>query len=311
MNVQICDENTIAAYVEFRFQDLSVKEKQEKTEKMLDNLKSGKFDPKKVLCIVENSKIIGIFQWKIDTLGDKKLLSTVGSPNISVPNQRPEVIEVIVQTLLNLSAKNSASMRVAFDEELVGFVLPESPKKFNLRLSFQNQGYGRDLQNLEPLRTDLSLEDITDAEESLSRAAKLLELIQSNSFDPTAAEDLDDPLGVIEERIAQGEFLERIGGAAQNFIVHQNNQEIGLLMPRYTQPKQRQGGMFCGIAPELRKQDLGRQIHHLGLQKLKEMGALRYRGETFVGNIPMERIFLVNQCTLVPNSNYWEYVTTA
>jgi hypothetical protein len=37
---------------------------------------------------------------------------------------------------------------------------------------------------------------------------------------------------------------------------------------------------------------------------------LQYRGETFVGNIPMEHIFLANQCSLIPNSNYWEYVTT-
>jgi hypothetical protein len=69
--------------------------------------------------------------------------------------------------------------------------------------------------------------------------------------------------------------------------------------------------MFCGTVPEFRKQDLGRQIHLLGLQKLKEMGALHYRGETFVGNIPMEHIFLANQCSPIPNSNYWEYVTTA
>jgi predicted acetyltransferase len=311
MKVQACNENTIADYVEFRFEDLSVEEKQAKTKKMLDNLKSGKFDPEKVLCIVEDEKIIGIIQWKIDNLDDKKLFSTLGSPNISAPNRRPEVIEVIVQTLLDLSAKQTALLRVAFDEELVGYVPPELLAKFNLRLSFQNQGYYRNLQNLEPIDTDLTLESITDSEECLSRAAKLLELIQSNSFDPTAAEDLDDPLGVIEERVAQGEFLESIGGAAQNFIVLQNSQEIGLLMPRYTKPKERQGGMFCGIVPEFRKQDFGRQIHHLGLQKLKEMGALHYRGETFVSNIPMEHIFLVNQCSVIPNSNYWEYVTTA
>jgi predicted acetyltransferase len=311
MNVQICDENTIADYVEFRFQDLSVDEKQEKTKKMLDNLRNRKFDPEKVLCVVENNTIIGIFHWKIDDFDGKKLLSTFGSPNISVPNRRPEMIELIVQTLLDLSAENSASMQVAFDEELVGFVPPESLEKFNLTLAFQNQGYYRDLQNLEPVDMDVTLENIIDSEESLSKAAKLLELIQSNSFNPTAAEDLDDPLGVIEERIAQGEHLKRIGGAAQNFIVHKNNQEIGLLLPRYTHPKERQGGMFCGILPEFRKQDLGRQIHYLGLQKLKEMGALHYRGETFVGNIPMEHIFLANQCSLIPNSNYWEYVTTA
>jgi predicted acetyltransferase len=302
MNVQICDENIIADYVEFRFRDLNTEQKQEKMQKMSKNLRNGKFDPKKVLCVVEKNSIIGIFQWKIDDFDGKKLLSTFGSPNISAPNRRLEVIDLIVQTLLDLSAKNSASMHVAFDEELVGFVPPEWLAKFNLRLS---------LQNLEPLHTDLTLESITDVEESLSRAAKLLELIQSNSFDPTAAEDLDDPLGVIEERIAQGEYLEQIGGVAQNFIVLQNNQEIGLLMPRYTQPKERRGGMFCGISPKFRKQDFGRQIHYLGLQKLKEMGALQYRGETFVGNIPMEHIFLANQCSLIPNSNYWEYVTTA
>jgi predicted acetyltransferase len=311
MRVQACDENTIADYVKFRFQDLSIEEKQEKTNKMSENLRSGKFDPEKTLCVVEKNSIIGIFQWKIDNSDGNKLLSTFGSPHISAPNRRPEVIELIVQTLLDLSAKNSASMRVAFDEELVGFVPPEWLAKFSLRLAFQNQGYYRNLQNLEPLQTDLTLENITDTEESLSRAAKLLELIQSNSFDPTAKEDLDDPLGVMEERIAQGEYLERIGGSAQNYIVHKNNREIGLLMPRYTQPKERQGGMFCGIVPKFRKQDLGRQIHHLGLQKLKEMGALKYRGETFVGNIPMEHIFLANQCSPIPNSNYWEYVTTA
>ncbi len=311
MKVQACNENTIADYVEFRFADLSVEEKQEKTKKLSENLKNGKFDPEKMLCVVENNKIIGKFQWKIDDSDGKKLLSTFGSPNISAPNRQPKVIELIVQTLLDLSAKQSALLRIAFDEELVGFVPPELLAKFNLTLSFQNQGYSCDLQNLEPVDADLRLENITDAEESLSRAAKLLELIQSNSFDPTAVEDLDDPLAVIEERIAQGEYLERIGGAAQNFIVLQNGQEIGLLMPRYTKPKERQGGMFCGIVPEFRKQDLGRQIHQLGLQKLKEMGALHYRGETFVGNIPMEHIFLANQCSLIPNSNYWEYVTTA
>jgi predicted acetyltransferase len=311
MKVRTCDENMMTDYVEFRFQDLRIEEKQEKTKKMSENLRNGKFDPEKVLCVVESNTIIGVFHWKIDDFDGKKLLSTFGSPNISVPNRRPEVIELIVQTLLDLSAKNSASMRVAFDEELVGYVPPELLAKFNLTLAFQNQGYYRDLQNLEPLDTDLTLESITDAEESLSRAAVLLKLIQSSSFDPTAAEDLDDPLGVIEERIAQGEQLERIGGAAQNFIVHKNNQEIGLLLPRYTHPQERRGGMFCGIVPEFRKQDLGRQIHYLGLQKLKEMGALHYRGETFVGNIPMEHIFLANQCSLIPNSNYWEYVTTA
>jgi predicted acetyltransferase len=311
MRIQTCDENTIADYIDFKFEDLSTKEKQEKTQKMLDNLRIGKFDPEKILCVFENSKIIGIFQWKIDTVNGQKQLSTFGSPHISAPNRQHEVIELMVQTLLDLSAKYSASLRVAFDEEMVGFVPPELLAKFNLTLVFQNQDYYRNLQNLEPVDTDLTLESISDAEESLSRAAKLLELIQSNSFDPTAAEDLDDPLGVIEERIAQGDFLERIGGAAQDFIVLQNKREIGLLMPRYTQPKEREGGMFCGIAPEFRKQDLGRQIHHLGLQKLREMGALHYRGETFVGNIPMEHIFLANQCSLILNSNYWEYVTTA
>jgi hypothetical protein len=39
MNVQICDQNRIADYVEFRFQDLSVEEKQEKTKKLSENLK--------------------------------------------------------------------------------------------------------------------------------------------------------------------------------------------------------------------------------------------------------------------------------
>jgi hypothetical protein len=199
MKVQICDENTIADYVEFRFQDLSVDEKLEKIQKMSDNLRNGKLDPEKVLCVFEKNTIIGIFQWKIEDSDGNKLLSTFGSPHISVPNRRPEVIELIVQTLLDLSTKYSASLRVSFDEELVGFVPPELLAKFNLTLAFHNQGYCRNLQNLESVDTDLRLESITDAEESLSRAAKLLELIQSNSFDPTAVEDLDDPLGVIEE----------------------------------------------------------------------------------------------------------------
>jgi predicted acetyltransferase len=310
MKLHAMEETSIPDYVEFEHSNLSFQEKQERISRLLNNLKIGKLNPEQYLSLVENNIIIGLLRWRVGDLDGQKVVETLGSPSIALPEKRHEAMEVMIQSLLELSSKHMALTKLTLDEELVGNISPEFFLKFNLALTFQNQGYYRDLQSLETSNTTLTLENIEEDNEAvLLSAANLLTAIQADSFDPTAIEDLEDPLATIEDRIAQGQHLESIGGASKNYIVKQHNQEIGLLFPRYTHIKERRGGMFCGIIPEFRQQGLGRQIHYLGLEQLKQMGALHYRGETFADNTPMKSIFAANQCLLIPNSNYWEYQT--
>jgi predicted acetyltransferase len=311
MKLQAIEERSIPDYVEFEHHNLSLQEKQEKTSRLLNTLKIGKLNPEQYLSLIENDKIIGVLRWRIGNLNGQKVVGTLGSPSIALPEKRFEAMEMMIQLLLDLSSKHQALTKLTLDEQRIGYISPEFFLRFNLGLTFQNQGYFRDLQNLEPSLTALTLESIADTETDSLRAANLLKIIQADSFDPTAIEDLEDPLASIEDRIAQGQSLERMGGGSENYVVKHHDQEIGLLFPRYTHIKERQGGMFCGIVPEFRQKGLGRQIHYLGLERLKQMGALYYRGETFVGNTPMKSIFAANQCLLVPNSNYWEYQTSS
>lgn len=310
MKLQSIEDSSIPDYIEFEYKNLSFQEKQEKISKTLNDLKIGKLNLEHYLSLVENNQIIGLLRWRIGELDGQKVVETLGSPSIALLEKRHEAMEIMIQALLELSSKHLALTKLTLDEERIGHFSPEFFLKFNLALTFHNQGYSWDLQNLESTNSELELESIEETENSLSKAAKLLEVIQADSFDPTAIEDLDDSLASIEDRIAQGQYLDSIGGAARNYIVKYHNQEIGLLFSRYTHIKERQGGMFCGVIPEFRQKGLGRQVHHLGLESLKEMGALHYRGETFVGNTPMKSIFRANQCLLIPNSNYWEYQTT-
>jgi predicted acetyltransferase len=309
MKLQAIEKNSISHYVEYEYQNLSFQEKQEKISKLQNDLENGKLNLEHYLSLVENDKIIGLLRWRIGELGGQKVVSTLGSPSITLPEKRHEAMEIMIRALLELSSEHLAVTKLTLDEERIGHFSPEFFLKFNMALTFQNQGYARDLQNLEPNNSKLELEKIEDTETSLLKAAKLLEIIQGDSFDPTAIEDLDDSVASIEDRVAQGQYLDSIGGASRNYIVKYHSQEIGLLFPRYTHIKERQGGMFCGIIPEFRQKGLGRQVHYLGLEILKEMGALHYRGETFVGNTPMKSIFAANQCILILNSNYWEYQT--
>jgi predicted acetyltransferase len=215
MKLQAIEERSIPDYVEFEHHNLSFQEKQEKISKLLNNLKIGKLNSEQYLSLVENNKIIGLLRWRIGNLDGQKVVETLGSPSIALPEKRLEAMEMMIQLLLELSSKHQALTKLTLDEERIGYISPEFFLRFNL----------------------------------------------------------------------------------------------GLLFPRYTHIKQRQGGMFCGTVPEFRQKGLGRQVHHLGLERLKKMGALHYRGETFVGNTPMKSIFAANQCLFIPNSNYWEYQT--
>lgn len=309
MNLQPLDENTLLGYIAFQFPQISLQEQQEKIKKISENLASERLIPEQYLLFVDENKVCGLLRWHFQNRGDQKILETLGSPSISLDSKKPEAIELAIETLVTIAARESAVLKLTFDEAQFGNIPDHLVPKFNLALTFQSQGYGRDLRNLEPGKSVLTLENFGAEENDLQQAANLLEKIQANSFDPTASEDLDDPLAVLEERIAQGERLAATGGAAENYLVAYQGQHVGLLLPRYSHPLEKRGGMFLGLIPETRGQGLGCELHYLGLTRLKEMGVAYYWGETFEGNSPMKRIFLTNGCSVIPGANYWEYMT--
>jgi hypothetical protein len=309
MNLQPLSENNLPQYVAFQFPQIGVEERQSKIKKISENLKSGRLIPEQYLLFVDDHEICGLLRWRYQDRDSQQMLETLGTPSITPDSRKPEAIQLALETLAGIADRESLRLKLTLDEAQFGSICDDLISKFRLTLTFQSRGYGRDLTNLKPRESALSLQPIGVEKRDLQTAAGVLATVQAHSLDPTASEDLDDPLAVLEERIANGERLASIGGASENYLAFYEMTPVGLLMPSHTHPLEKRGGMFLGLVPQARGRGLGLELHYQGLLKLQAMGAEHYRGETFEGNTPMKRIFFANGCTVIPGSNYWEYTS--
>ncbi|MFO1443878.1 GNAT family N-acetyltransferase [Bacillus sp. Bva_UNVM-123] len=82
-------------------------------------------------------------------------------------------------------------------------------------------------------------------------------------------------------------------------IVFKENEPVGITMPHIEQGTVDEGRLFYfGFIPEYRGKGHGALIHRQSLQYLKQIGAKHYIGATGYKNLPMQKIFIANNCHL-------------
>lgn len=303
MQLQPLSAATVPDYLALEFPTLDAQERAARIAKISQRLETGLVQAEQFLLLTDNNIVCGLVRWRIQN----GQLETFGSPFIQAGSRNQQALRTITKKLLELAKKHTLSLRLTFDQRQIGRLPEHFASTHGLRLTFHSQTYQLDLEALEQPHSTLRLETIETT--NIEQAAAILHNIQSDSFDPTAAEDTLEPLATLQDRFEQGRQLEQRGGAAQNYLVYQQQKIVGLLLVRLTHPVEKRGGLFLGILPEQRQQGLGREIHRLGLQALSNLGARQYWGETFVGNLPMQRIFAANGCALLEQGNYWEFST--
>ncbi|RMB62237.1 GNAT family N-acetyltransferase [Tessaracoccus antarcticus] len=153
----------------------------------------------------------------------------------------------------------------------------------------------RDLSNLRvvdfPLWKIQTLAQLGDE----AFAAKMLVASAGDPFDTSTPESA---LGDLHE-------LEEEAGAAfdpsQWVLLSDESGEIGVVLPQVSDADPRSGILsYLAVMPARRGHGLGRQLHQFGLQRLKELGAVNYRGSTDAENAAMLAIFRANSCRVDP-----------
>lgn len=87
--------------------------------------------------------------------------------------------------------------------------------------------------------------------------------------------------------------------AEQWLLLSDEHGEIGVVLPQVYERDRTSGTLFyIGIMPDRRGHGLGLKLHQFGLHRLRELGAMDYRGSTDATNTSMLAIFKANGCDL-------------
>ena len=132
-----------------------------------------------------------------------------------------------------------------------------------------------------------------------------LALLGEDAFASTMLDaSIGDPFetSTPESALADLRELEEEAGATfdprQWLVVSDETGEIGVLLPQVFEDDPSSGTLsYLAVMPERRGQGFGRRLHQFGLQRLKDLGAVTYRGSTDAENAPMLAIFAANGCT--------------
>jgi len=106
------------------------------------------------------------------------------------------------------------------------------------------------------------------------------------------------------EKFLTGMSTELPSQVKEMFTVYKvNNEPIGVVFPHIEPNTDKEGRIFwIGIHPNFLGTGLGRNLHTIGLYRLKnEFKAMSYLGMTQVDNIPMRNIMVSNGC--IQNKN--------
>lgn len=112
------------------------------------------------------------------------------------------------------------------------------------------------------------------------------------------SESLNAPSSLSIEKEFQGMESELGPDYIKSCIIAYNDKTpIGITIPHIEPGTIDEGRLFYfGIVPKYHGKRLGTQLHKLSLKFLREIGATYYVGATGYKNIPMQRIFRVNEC---------------
>ncbi|MEO7587410.1 MAG: GNAT family N-acetyltransferase [Arachnia sp.] len=123
-------------------------------------------------------------------------------------------------------------------------------------------------------------------------ATRMLEASAGDPFDTSTP----------ESALADLQELEEEAGATFDpslwVLLSDASGEIGVVLPQVSDTDPNCGILsYLAVMPARRGHGLGHQLHQFGLQRLKELGAVNYRGSTDAENAPMLAIFRANGCT--------------
>lgn len=155
--------------------------------------------------------------------------------------------------------------------------------------------YKRDLSTLKEIEHEESIE-IKSIEQTTT--AKFKAIWKEASFGSLNAPNASSALSI--EKEFEGMKSELGPDYIKSCLIAFNGENpIGVTMPQIEPGTINEGRLFYfGIVPGYRNKGWGAYLHKLSLQLLKNMGATYYIGATGHKNIPMQRIFQVNDCQL-------------
>ncbi|MFS0562173.1 GNAT family N-acetyltransferase [Terribacillus sp. 179-K 1B1 HS] len=82
-------------------------------------------------------------------------------------------------------------------------------------------------------------------------------------------------------------------------IVYQDETPVAMTIPHLEPGREKEGRIYyIGTLPSARGKGLGQIVHAASLKMLNEMGAAVYEGSTHAENVPMQRVFEKNGCTV-------------